>query len=162
MSPNQQYQQQMQQQAISIDPVVVASSASSQKTAVVESEFPADHHDEISWRGEWRRDHQGPYYHLFPVAAPRYPQTTYFPVGNPPAEDPPLYRQYHARLASETTARRSRCSCGGVPGWNLLVHGSPSRLTHIKGTVCVVLGIALIFIVVLVLALVSNRTGTKQ
>ncbi|KAI0427883.1 hypothetical protein F5Y09DRAFT_344224 [Xylaria sp. FL1042] len=154
------------QHVIPIDiPAPVASSASSQKTAVVaESEFAPYHgHSEQNAWAEWgRRDNHHHYrhhhhqqqqqipshYHLFPSVPPRYPLTAYFP--------PPTAHGH--RPASESTARRSRFCA--VPGWSLR-GAEPSRLAHVKGTVCVVLAIAVIFIVVLVLALVSNNKGNS-
>ncbi|KAI1362184.1 hypothetical protein F5Y08DRAFT_283549 [Xylaria arbuscula] len=125
----------------------VASSASSQKIAVVESEFAADPSD----RSDWQRAH---HYHLFP-AAPRYPVSVYFPSrNNAPAELPIAHR----RPVPESASHLPRISCGAASSTRgLRIRGAPGRWTHIKGTACVVMAIALIFIVVLVLALVANR-----
>ncbi|KAI1350442.1 hypothetical protein F5Y01DRAFT_315833 [Xylaria sp. FL0043] len=99
------------------------------------------------------------YYHLFPASpSPRdrpLTASSYFPTAQYHHQ-----RNHHHRPASEeeesTHRRLPRFSCGAA---SLLVRGSgsPSRMAHVKGTVCVVLAIALIFIVVLVLALVSNN-----
>ncbi|KAI0514692.1 hypothetical protein F5B22DRAFT_227925 [Xylaria bambusicola] len=121
----------------------VASSASSQKTAVVESE------DISSDRNDWQQAH---YYHLFP-AAPRYPVSAYCPPRRSsatPAELPIAENRFRA----PEPAIRHTSGLGEVSTWGLRV---PSRTTHIKGTACVVAAIALVFIVVLVIALVSNR-----
>ncbi len=127
-------------------PAPTASLTSSRKTEVAESEFSTDHNDQNAW-AEWRLNQRAPHYHLFPVAS-RYPHTTYFPSGSP-ATEPTIT---HHRPASESTIHESRSSCCTMPGWNLHVHSSPSRMSHIQGTICVVLAVALIFIVVLVLA----------
>ncbi|KAI0536215.1 hypothetical protein GGR58DRAFT_402137 [Xylaria digitata] len=131
-------------------PTPVVSSASSQKTAVVESEI-SDRNDENHW-AEWRRNQLASYHHPFPVG-PRHPVAAYFPRGNHPAASPIM----HHHLASESTIQRTRFSFGALPHWHLCVHDSSDRASHIKGTACVVLVIALIFIVVLILGLVSNK-----
>ncbi|KAI0912707.1 hypothetical protein F4823DRAFT_559642 [Ustulina deusta] len=133
-------------------PAPTASLTSSQKTEVAESEFSTDHNNDQNAWAEWRLNQRAPHYHLFPVAS-RYPHTTYFPSGSP-ATEPTIT---HHRPASESTIHESRSSCCTMPGWNLHVHSSPSRMSHIQGTICVVLAVALIFIVVLVLALVSSK-----
>ncbi|KAF2964322.1 hypothetical protein GQX73_g9259 [Xylaria multiplex] len=128
----------------------VVSSVSSQKTAAVESEV-SDRSDENHW-AEWRRNQPTSYHHPFTVG-PRYPVAAYFPQGNHPAAPPIM----HHHLASDSTIQRTRFSFSALPHWNLCVHGSSGRASHIKGTVCVVLAIALIFIIVLILGLVSNK-----
>ncbi|KAK5630179.1 hypothetical protein RRF57_005894 [Xylaria bambusicola] len=119
----------------------VASSASSQKTAIVESE------DIISDRNDWQQAH---YYHLFP-AAPRYPVSAYFPPRRSSAAPAGLPIAENRFRAPETAIRQqSGFPCADeVSTWGLRV---PSRTTHIKGTACVVAAIALVFIVVLVIA----------
>ncbi|TGJ85521.1 hypothetical protein E0Z10_g3266 [Xylaria hypoxylon] len=137
------------QHTISNSAPTVASSASSQKTAVVESEFSV-RNGQNHWV-EWRHNRPAPHHHPYPVV-PRYPVTAYFPAGPHPAEPPPIM---HHRLSSESTIRRTGFSCGAMPDWGM--HRPPGSTSHLKGTACVVLAIALIFIVVLVLGLVSNK-----
>ncbi|KAI1271278.1 hypothetical protein F5Y07DRAFT_24119 [Xylaria sp. FL0933] len=168
-------------------PVAASARSSKTAVVVVdESEVPPDHyqyHNEQNAWAEWERrrhDHHNhhqhnhhshrnhhtyhqqtssssAYYHLFPASpSPRdrpLTASSYFPTAQ-------HHHQQHHRPASEeeeyTPRRLPRFSCGAA---SLLVRGggSPSRMAHVKGTVCVVLAIALIFIVVLVLALVSNN-----
>ncbi|KAI0814278.1 hypothetical protein GGR55DRAFT_502285 [Xylaria sp. FL0064] len=166
---------------------VAASARSSKTAVVVvdESEVSPDHYqyrnEQNAW-AEWERrrhDHHNhqhnhhshrnhhnyhqqtsssAYYHIFPAASssPRDRPLTapsYFPT----AQYHHQHRHPHRPASEEEyTSRRPWFSCGAA---SLLVRGSgsPSRMAHVKGTVCVVLAIALIFIVVLVLALVSNN-----
>ncbi|GAW24081.1 hypothetical protein ANO14919_136610 [Xylariales sp. No.14919] len=151
----------------------VVSSASSQKTAVVESESefspppPPPPRDQGRRQVAWRPPR------TYPPAYPAHPLTAYFPSGTHLGAAGVGMPQHRLESASESTIQGAGYSCGGVPGWQLCVHGddgssdggrsrSRSRTSHAKGTACVVLAIALIFVVVLVLGLVSNKEQQQQ
>ncbi|KAI2631101.1 hypothetical protein GGS21DRAFT_491726 [Xylaria nigripes] len=131
----------------------MSSSASSQRTTtLVDSEISYSHQP-------WNHPAlKSTYTYQAQQTWPRYPEPVHYIPGRPPSAYRPTTVSSINHSVGESSIHERGCSWGSSADWLRCMNGwSGRRTAHMKGTICVVLAVAIIFIVVLVLSIVGKK-----